>query len=111
MLLQRREDFTVFGEAIELMFGEEKVAVGVHIENAAAALDERGFVTRRILDLGRQTGGPGEVVSLPAVLDGDFHRDLLVKGRGSLASGGAPIHRNLLFCAPESIGGPARIEP
>jgi hypothetical protein len=40
-----------------------------HLENAAAALDQGGADAERLLDLGRQTGGAGEVASGGAVFD------------------------------------------
>jgi hypothetical protein len=52
---------------------EHELAVGSDIENAVRALDELGLDAERLPDLGRQTDGPGQVVSGNAVGDGDFH--------------------------------------
>jgi hypothetical protein len=53
----------------ELLLGEDQPAVEHHLELPAGTLDERGIDAARLLDLGRQTGGPGKIVSLDAVRD------------------------------------------
>jgi len=55
---------------------EDQLVVDEDIEDPPSALDERGVHTGLFLDGGRQTGGPGEVVSPPAIRDFDFHFDL-----------------------------------
>ena len=55
------------------MLGEDELAVGGDIEDAVRALDELGLDSQRLPDLGRQTDGPGQVVSGNAVGDGEFH--------------------------------------
>src|SRR5690242_10644252 len=56
------------------MLREDEVAVDEHVEHAAASLLERWIHTLLPLDRGRETRGPGEIVSGHAVLDPDFHR-------------------------------------
>jgi hypothetical protein len=51
----------------------DQLAVGLHVEDAAGALDQAGFEAQPLLERGRQTGGLGLVVSLTAIRDGDVH--------------------------------------
>jgi hypothetical protein len=60
----------------ERLLRKHQPAIGDHFELAARTLDERGVNAERLLDLGRQTGGPGQVVSLNAVRDLQLHDDL-----------------------------------
>jgi hypothetical protein len=53
----------------QLLLGKDQLAVQHHLELPALPLDELGFDTACVLDLGRQTGGPGKIVSLDAVGD------------------------------------------
>jgi hypothetical protein len=55
------------------VFGINQHAVHGDVEHAAAALDELGLHAELPGDFRRQTGGPGEVASTDAVLDGDAH--------------------------------------
>jgi hypothetical protein len=55
------------------MPGEDELAIGRDIEDAVRAFGELGLDSNRLLDLGRQTDGTGQVVSGNAVSDGDFH--------------------------------------
>src|SRR5687768_14739725 len=71
---QALQHLGVFGEAACLVFGVDQRAVRGDIEYAAAALDQLGLRAELLRDLGRQTGGPRQVVSALAVLDGDAHR-------------------------------------
>ncbi len=68
------EDLLVLGEAVGRLVGVDALAVDVHLEDPAHALDERGGDAVLVLDGGLQTGGPGKVVSLSAVSDPDVHR-------------------------------------
>jgi hypothetical protein len=63
------QNFLVLGKAAELLLGEDQLAVEHDLELPAGALDEGGVNALRLLDLGRQTGGPWQVVSLHAVRD------------------------------------------
>ena len=56
------------------VLGKNQRAVGSDIEDTAAALDELGLHSELPGNFGRQTGGPGQVVSDHAVGDGDAHR-------------------------------------
>ena len=55
------------------MLGKKDLAVGGNIEHAATALHELRLHAERLRDLGRQTDGPGLVVSANAVGDRDLH--------------------------------------
>jgi hypothetical protein len=49
-------------------------AVHFHLEDAAGRFDELDFRVRKgLADLGRQTGGPGLIVSDDAEFNGDAH--------------------------------------
>ena len=67
------------------MLGEQELAVGVDVEDAAGAADQLDVGLELFLDRVLQTGGSGEVVSSTTVFDGDLHRVLLMdraeKGR------------------------------
>ena len=63
------DDLALAREAPFLLLGEERLVVGGDDEDAAGAADELGVDAELFLDLGRQTGGPREVVSNAAVVD------------------------------------------
>jgi len=52
-----------------LLLREDQLAVERDLELPAGTLDEGGVNALRLLDLGRQTGGPWQVVSLHAIGD------------------------------------------
>jgi hypothetical protein len=56
------------------VFGENALALDRHIEASAAAADDLAVDAELFLDLSRQTGGSGKVVSNAAVLDSDMHQ-------------------------------------
>jgi len=56
------------------VLGVDQHAVRADVEHAAAAFDQLGLDPEPLLDLGRQTGGLGQVASAAAVVDGDSHR-------------------------------------
>lgn len=55
------------------VLGEEQLAIDRHVEDAPAARLQLGVNTQSLLQLGRQTGSRGLVVSNRAVLDVDLH--------------------------------------
>lgn len=71
----RVENFTVFGKTTNAIFGEKNLVVRHDIEDALAALHEGRFDSECLLDLSRQTGSLGQVVSKRAVGDRDLHAD------------------------------------
>jgi len=77
LLLQLLEDFSLIREAPHLFLREHGLSVEDHVENPAAARRQGGVRTQILLQLGRQTGGPGEIPSLGAVADLDVHGFLL----------------------------------
>jgi hypothetical protein len=58
-------------EASEPFLGEDEVVADGDLEDTTAALDQLRLDAELLLDLSRQTGGAGVVVSAGAVLDGD----------------------------------------
>jgi hypothetical protein len=67
-------DFPGLGVAFQFPLGEEQPAVHHHFEHAARRLDQLDVgVRERATKLGRQTGGPGLVVSNDAVFDRHAH--------------------------------------
>lgn len=67
------QDLLVLRESPDLVFGEDQSAVDLDVEDPVITGYELGLAVHGFLDLGRQTGGRGEVVSTPAVGDGDLH--------------------------------------
>ena len=68
-----REDLLVGREAVRLLVGVGGLAVDGDFEDPAHTFFEAGGETVPALDGGLQTGGLGQVVSLPAVQDLDVH--------------------------------------
>jgi hypothetical protein len=56
-------------EAAQLFLGEDEVVSHGDLEDATAAANQLRLDAELLLDLGRQTGGTGVVVSARAVLD------------------------------------------
>ena len=71
-------DFIGAWEAMGLVLGVDELIVHLDVEDPAVALLELRVDAVALLQLGRQTGGSGEVVSLGAVGDPDFHGGLLI---------------------------------
>jgi hypothetical protein len=69
-----------------IAFREDDLAIRRHDEDAAAAADDLAVDAEFSFDLSRQTGGSGEVVSNPAVVDSYVHV-VVVSGQWSVASG------------------------
>lgn len=59
--------------------GEQLLVVGGDDEDAAAAANELAVEAQFLLDLSRQTGGSGKVVSNAAVVDSNVHSRVLSK--------------------------------
>jgi hypothetical protein len=61
--------------AFHRLLGEDAVAVYLHFEDPAGGFDKLDLGIREgATDLGRQTGGPGLVISDDAEFDSDSHR-------------------------------------
>ena len=67
---QGADDFSRFGEPLLGVLGEDRPAVGDDVEDPVVARDQLGVDAERVLDFGRQTGGPRQVLSADAVGDG-----------------------------------------
>ena len=67
------EDLLVGREAIVVLVRVDDLAVDEDLEDATHAFLQPGGDTVLVLDGGLQTGGLGQVVSLPAVQDLDVH--------------------------------------
>lgn len=76
------EHLVIFRKASGLVFAEDQLVVGLHIKNSAGAGNELGVDIHLLLDRIRQTGGFGQVVSLRAIGDADFHEALRSKLQG-----------------------------
>ncbi len=72
-VLEGLDDFSIFRKSAGLMFAVDQVAVGLDIEDAAAALDQFALDAELVLDCFRQTDGLWRVVSLNAVFDRNVH--------------------------------------
>src|SRR5262245_14286014 len=66
-------DLSFLGEPAQRLLREDLLTVDRDLEDAAARAHQRGLDAERLLQLGRQTGGPRLVVSLRAVFDLEFH--------------------------------------
>jgi len=67
------EDLLLGRETPLVVLREDALVVDGHIEDAAASADDLTIDSELLLDLSRQTGGSGEVVSDSAVVDPDVH--------------------------------------
>ncbi len=76
------EDLGIFRESADVAFAEDHLAVDFDVEDASAASDQLDFSVVLFSNGGLQTGGAGEVVSNPAVLDSDFHQNSFVRVDG-----------------------------
>lgn len=73
-MLQETRDLLVRGKAPQLEFGEDPSPVDRNLEGTTLGFDELTPDSREtLLEFGDQTGRLGQVVSLHAVLDPDFH--------------------------------------
>lgn len=68
-LFQEGLHLSLLRKAIQSLLREHQVLVEPHLEDPAGAADQLRVEPETILNRGRQTGGPGLVVSSPAVLD------------------------------------------
>ncbi len=66
-------DLPGFRETVGGGLGEDQLTIHHDVEDTSGTPDERRGHSERLLDLGRQTGGPWKVVSNDAVRDGNFH--------------------------------------
>ena len=71
--VELRQYLIVLREAAGLELAVNHFAVDCYIKNTAPPFDQLTIDAVFCLDAGRQTGGLGQVVSLDAVLDADFH--------------------------------------
>src|SRR5881396_3222718 len=72
--LDQADHFARCGMSAHRLFGEYALALHFDVEDPAGGLDELDLRVRKgAADLGRQTGGPGFVVSNDTVLDADAH--------------------------------------
>ena len=80
--MKRREspngglNFAGVGESSHLELREDHLTVDLDVVDAAASLEKLDLGAKFLLQLGRQPGGPRQVVSLVAVFDGDIHGTL-----------------------------------
>ena len=67
------EDLALGGETPGVVFGEDLPVIDGDHEDASASADDFAVDPELLLDLSRQTGGSGKVVSNSAVVDSDVH--------------------------------------
>lgn len=67
------EDFAGLRIASLLVLGKDQLVIYMNVKDPGISLDENRFKASDLLDCGRQTGGPGEVVSTHAVRNRNFH--------------------------------------
>jgi len=73
-LLHQPQHLARLGVAAVLLLGKDLAPVHFHLKHAAGGLDQLDVRVRvQGADFGRQTGGPGLVVSDDAVFDRDAH--------------------------------------
>ena len=65
--------FPVFGEAAGFQLAPHAPTVKVDVENPAAPCNDFRLDAELAFNRLRQTGGPGKIVSLGAVLDANLH--------------------------------------
>jgi hypothetical protein len=70
---QTLQDFFIIGKSSGLVLREQAGAIDIDVEDSAASADEFRPNAGLRFDRGRQTGGPGKVVSARAVRDPNFH--------------------------------------
>jgi len=74
MVLDRIDHLARLGMAPLGTFGKHQRSIDSHLEHAAGGLDQLDVgLGPRPRELGRQTGGPGLIVSDQAVFDRDAH--------------------------------------
>lgn len=66
-------DFLMGGKPTQLLLGENQLTVQGDFKNAAAALDQGWLDAVLLLEISRQTGSLGIIVSDDAVFDFDRH--------------------------------------
>jgi hypothetical protein len=91
--------------AAELSLGKDQIAIHYHLEDTARAAYQFHLRAGKFpLDFGRQTGGPGLIVSDDTVLDADLHLPSSIVGRSAPEkSMGAPRRGNLLLPGHECL--------
>jgi len=110
------DDLPRFRIAAFPVLGKNQRAVGGHVEHAAATRDELGLHSEPFGDRGRQTGGPGQIVSNRAIGDGDAHGCFLIREfvleallRASRDTRKARVPAPALRAAPPRGGGASRL--
>ena len=77
--MEKRGDLSGIGETMKIVFGKDQLLVQSDFKSSTRTFDQGRKDLKTILDLSSQTGRSGEVISLYAVFDRDFHRNLLQK--------------------------------
>ena len=67
------DDLSLGGKASLIVFREDALVVDSDVEDAAASAHDLTVDSQFLLDLGRQTGGPRQIVSDAAVVDSYVH--------------------------------------
>jgi len=83
LMVDQRDDLTGCWISPRFVLGKSTLAVDRDVEYSAVTLDQLGDEASLLLDFGRQTGSPRQVVSTPAVCDLDLHKGPPVSYGGS----------------------------
>jgi hypothetical protein len=105
--LYRCDDFVRFREPFFRLFRKHEIAVGNDVELPTGTDEDLGVNADRVLDGGRQTGGPWQVVSNLTVADRDMHGAMLLQPRdgGNCAARHDPPARQPGACISRSACG------
>jgi hypothetical protein len=76
------------GEAMGVMLGVDHLPVHLDVEDAAVTGLELGVDAEVLLEIGRQTGGAGKIVSLRAIGDPNVHASSAFPPVGAARPGG-----------------------
>ncbi len=83
------EDLPLFGETARLLLGKDLLSVDNNLKNTAAAGNQCNLHIRPEgdLQLFLQTGGPGFIISLCTIFNGNLHSfSLIVRVRSKITS-------------------------
>ena len=98
-------DLARFRKSPEFFLGENQGLVGLDFKIAAGALDQFRVGIESLFEVGRQTGGPGLVVSIYAVFNGETHCNLVLCFLGRSGPNKGKLFLHDLYSGIEAAGG------
>lgn len=81
------DDFGILGEPVLTVLGKHNFSVNFDVKDSGTALDQRGINAKLTSQIGRQTGGLGQIVSLTAISDRYIHANFPLQKTDSLVAG------------------------